>query len=575
MTELLTSDQMRRIEQAAMASGAVTGLQLMERAGQGVVTEVFKWRPELAVGVHRASILCGPGNNGGDGYVIARALEERGWDVEVFALAPPKTPDAQAMARAWGGTARALSEESFRASADADLYVDAIFGTGLSRAPEGDLASLLAHLGGSGGDYAHFHPRLVAVDAPTGLCLDSGRQLAGGTSDSGESSVPLAGLTVTFECPKLGHFLADGPAACGQLAVVDLALSTWRGTDPKEGYVRPARISIVDRKVWAAPCANDALASRISIPKWQGHKFDNGDVLVVTGGLGATGAARLAARAALRVGAGLVTLAAPRAAIPECAAQITSIMLKPCDDPAELTALLADKRRRAVCIGPGLGLDDRAAALVAAVLDSGTAAVLDADALTLIARDAALQEKLHKDCILTPHMGEFRRLAPDLADALLHPRALAARDRPKTYADRLKAEKSMGQFRETAQAALTGPATSKVDVAREAAARLGCGIVLKGPDTVFAPNIGPVFVHAAVYDRSVPWLATAGAGDVLAGLIAGQVAKAPGADLSMVPPAIWLHAEAARLFGPGLIAEDLPDMIPAVLRNMQEAGARS
>lgn len=539
MIELLTSAQMRAIEKGAMDAGVVTGVQLMERAGAGVLAKGLAWRPELATGRHRALVCCGPGNNGGDGYVIARLLRERGWEVRVLALGSAKTPDAQEAAGKWAGPVAPLSLAAFRAQAPADLYVDALFGTGLVRAPEGELLSLLRYWGDAGGEGPYFRARTVAVDAPSGLCLDSGRPLAG------QGTVPSVGLTVTFEAPKLGHFLADGPQVCHQLEVVDLGLAAWRAT---AGH--PVRL--VDRKAWAVPVTPDVDADLLTFDKGQGHKYEHGHVIVCAGGMGRSGAARLAAKAALRVGAGAVTLAAPGNAMLECAAQVTSIMLRKCDGPDDLAALLSDAKATSVVIGPGLGLKQKHEDLVKAALRSGLACVLDADALTMLARSGDLRDLVHARCVLTPHMGEFARLFPDLA-ARLSPSVLvqgnAAQDR--------------GQG-----ARPDVPAVSKVDVTREAARRIGCTVLLKGPDTVIADADGTAFVHASVYDRAVPWLATAGAGDVLAGMIAGQVAIGHSL-LHAAARGAWLHTQAARAFGPGLIAEDLPEMVPTVLRNAQ------
>lgn len=594
--ELLTAAQMRGIEQAAMDSGAVTGFELMERAGRGVVAAIYEEWPEFArdVGADRgaspsgspgylsseegdggrAVVLCGPGNNGGDGFVVARLLRADGWDVVVHAMEGARDGDAASMRGLWldeGGEILPLEEGLFRAGASADLYVDAIFGTGLSRAPSGALAGILRYLGGSGGDAQFYTPRLVAIDAPSGVCLDSGRMLAGGRPEPFSSTVPLARLTVTFECPKIGHFVGDGPAVCGKLAVVDLGLAKWRELNLDQRGIRLPTVQLVTTKRMTAACAYDQMLHKFFAGKGQGHKFDHGHAVVVAGGFGATGAARLAARAALRVGAGLVTVAARAAAMPECAAQLTSIMLRQVDDADGLTKLVSDDRVRSLCIGPGLGLDDDAAALVGAVLDTGKPAVLDADALTLIARDDALRGKLHERCVLTPHMGEFARLCPDLTDALLHPREARRRAAP-SYADVVRDPQKVQQFGETLRqpvAELSGPAFSKIDATRDAAERLGCTVLLKGPDTIIAGK-GPTYVHAAVYERAAPWLATAGAGDVLAGLITGLLARIP--YNSSVATAAWLHVECARAFGPGLIAEDLPDMLPAVLRDLESWG---
>jgi len=264
--------------------------------------------------------------------------------------------------------------------------------------------------------------------------------------------------------------------------------------------------------------------------------------LILSGPPGHTGAARLAARGALRIGAGLVTVGAAPEAIPEHAAQMNAIMLRPVADAAALEATLADDRINALCLGPGLGLDGRARALVAAALETpvpGQAPrriVLDADALTLIARDPALFALLHANCVLTPHGGEFARLFPDIAEKLAAP-------------------------------ATKGPAYSKVDATREAAKRAGCVVLYKGPDTVIADPSGRCSINSAHYDRAAPWLATAGSGDVLAGFIAGLLARGFG-PMQAAETAAWLHVECARKFGPGLIAEDLPEQLPAVFRDL-------
>ncbi len=278
-----------------------------------------------------------------------------------------------------------------------------------------------------------------------------------------------------------------------------------------------------------------------NLTKPSGNKFNHGHALVLTGGAGRTGAARLAARGALRIGAGLVTLGVPPSAQMEVASQITALMLRRIENAEALAAALDDKRVTAFCIGPGLGLGDRAGALVDEALGGGhlhltRRAVFDADALTLIAQDAGRTQALNDHCVLTPHGGEFARLFPDIAE-------------------RLAAEPDRG------------PAYSKVEATRDAAARCGAVVLFKGPDTVIAYPDGRCSVHAAAYDRAAPWLATAGAGDVLAGFITGLLAR--GVDpMQACETAAWLHVESARAFGPGLVAEDLPENLPRVLRDL-------
>ena len=518
ITELLTSAQMRAVEMAAIEAGSVTGLALMEKAGQGVVEAVFKRYPYLAEGGHVCHVLCGPGNNGGDGYVIARLLAARGWAVHVFTLAPAKTPDAKHNAERWAQGSAPLTVAGLTAAPAPDLTVDAVFGMGLTRGPGEDLATALR--------CAYDRSAvIVAVDAPSGFCLDSGRWLGGA------DGCVAADMTVTFESPKVGHYLAQGPEACGQLETVDLGLSAWRAARSASAAASEnVRLLDPDR---------DAARLRAHFTKGQGHKYSHGHVLVLAGGMGRTGAARLAARAALRVGAGAVTLGAPGNAVMECANQVTAIMLRRCDSGDNLEALVSAGKISTLVIGPGLGLEDRHAGLVRAALATGLPCVLDADALTLIARHPELRAALHAGCILTPHMGEFARLWPDLAQRL-------------TDGDE----------------ALTGTAFSKIDATRAAAASVGCTVLLKGPDTVIAEPNGRAHVHAAVYDRTAPWLATAGAGDVLAGFIAGGMAQSTRDAAWSAAAAAWLHVEAARAFGPGLIAEDLPEIVPNVLRKL-------
>ncbi len=258
--------------------------------------------------------------------------------------------------------------------------------------------------------------------------------------------------------------------------------------------------------------------------------------MVLSGGAGRTGAARLAARGALRIGAGLVTLGVPPSSQMEVASQITALMLKRVEDTDALTDLLRDDRINVLCLGPGFGLSDEKAALTEAALKSGRLTVLDADALTLIAQHPALFALVHDRCVLTPHGGEFTRLFPDIAETL-------------------------------AAVPNQGPAYSKVDATRAAAARCGAVVLFKGPDTVIAHPDGRCSIHAAAYDREAPWLATAGAGDVLTGFITGLLARGF-EPMYACETAAWLHVECAHIFGPGLIAEDLPEVLPQVLRDL-------
>ncbi|WP_128516411.1 NAD(P)H-hydrate epimerase [Tabrizicola thermarum] len=539
MTELLTAAQMRAIEQAAIASGEVTGLELMERAGKGVVEAIFEEWPELKATSHRAVVLCGPGNNGGDGFVVARLLKDWGWEVEVFLHGDPERlpPDARVNYERWLGLGEVgdltrVPDGFFRNRA---IVVDALFGIGLAREVQEDLVRPLrdAWLDEDEPD----GPRLVAIDIPSGVSSDTGGLLA---------DIPPMHLTVTFHCPKLGHFLGLGPRICGKLRVVDLGISEilQRRDVMETGFLRRVRLNAPRPEFRKRP---------------EEHKYAHGHALILSGPSGRGGAARLAARGALRIGAGVVTVGCPPDAIPENAARLDAVMLRGVADGLALEEALADRRINALCVGPGLGLDARGRELVEVALGMpvpgltrdltpgggeggkggpgsgpGRGLVLDADALTILSQTPDLFSALHGDCVLTPHAGEFARLFPDIAEKLAAP-------------------------------ATRGPAYSKVDATREAAMRAGCVVLYKGPDTVIADPTGRCAINSAHYDRAAPWLATAGSGDVLAGFITGLLARGF-SPFDAAATSAWLHVECALSFGPGLIAEDLPEELPKVFR---------
>lgn len=537
MNELLTSAQMRAIEQAAFDSGRVTGLELMERAGLGVVEALLESFPELAETSRQALVLCGPGNNGGDGFVIARLLAERGWAVECFLYGDPARlpPDARRNHDIWAENGAVVPFADWRFAyrwnrgRDKDarpvLIVDALFGTGLTRPLAEDLDIALRELDSS---FPEGQVWRVAVDAPSGLCMDSGRPI----DPDHEGELPLRqDLTVSFHRLKRGHALADGPEWCGAVKVADIGLDQAELQQSREHL----REEMADMARLAAPEVYSLRKGGEEFPR--GHKYDYGHALVVSGGPGRTGAARLAARAALRIGAGLVTLAAPGTAIAECAAHLSAVMLTRCNGAADLGVVLEDERLNALCLGPGLGVGAATRDMVVTALGSRRRCVLDADALTSFAdRPPTLFAHLHSRVILTPHAGEFARLFPDIA-------------------------------RKLAEVPQTGPAYSKIEATQEAAARAGCIVLFKGQDTVIAEPGGRCVVHTASYERSAPWLATAGSGDVLAGFICGLLARGIW-PVSAAETAVWLHTEAARRFGPGLIAEDLSEALPGVLRDL-------
>ena len=561
MNELLTAAQMKAIEAAAIASGEVTGLELMERAGRGVVKAIFQEWPDLAATSHRAVVLCGPGGNGGDGFVVARLLKEWGWEVEVFLYGTPEQmpPDARVNYERWAGMGEVARLDS-AAPAEShgnDIVIDALFGIGLARKLEGAALTQADHCMHYYGFFQR--ARAVSIDVPSGLCADSGRRL------DPEGYGFRADLTVTFHRRKIGH-LVHFADVCGRTRVVDLEIVEMESAFDDESFGGGITFENL-------PCAS--LAFDLS-KETHSHKYAHGHALILSGPSGHGGAARLAARGALRIGAGVVTVACSPDTLAENAARLDAVMLRVVADGAALAAMLEVRRINALCLGPGMGLDAGAVGLVAVALGciksgppppspphrgeggeqatsavvvgeapslppvgrgqgwGATSVVLDADALTILSRHPDLFAALHPNCILTPHAGEFARLFPDIAAKLSAP-------------------------------ATKGPAYSKVDATREAAKRAGCVVLYKGPDTVIAAPDGRCSINSAHYDRAAPWLATAGSGDVLAGFITGLLARGF-APMQAAETAAWLHVECARSFGPGLIAEDLAEELPKVFR---------
>lgn len=513
MTALLTAAQMRSIEQTAIDGKEVSGLDLMERAGQGVIEAIFDEWPELAKTTHSAVVLCGPGNNGGDGFVVARLLHKWGSNIEAYLFGDPDKlpPDAKINHDRWAllGKVHTFGNDMFGAKPKPDLLVDAIFGTGLARPIDGELADVLGALESVSTDHG---AKTVAIDLPSGICSDSGKPLGAAT---------IANLTVSFHTEKAGHRLGRAEEYCGKVVVKDIGLTDSSPSARPADFVR-----LVE-----APRS-------LTVKTQSGHKYTHGHALVLSGGPGHTGAARLAARGALRIGAGLVTLGVPPSAQMEVASQITAVMLKRVRDADALSDILEDPRFNALCLGPALGMDEHAQSLVRAALKANRPTVLDADALSILQIDEAdgIMKELHEKCVLTPHAGEFARLFPDIAKKL--------------------------NVRST-----TGPAYSKVDATRAAAKRAGCVVLFKGADTVIASPDGQCALHSAHYERTAPWLATAGSGDVLAGFIAGLLARGE-TPQKAAEMAAYLHVECALNFGHGLISEDIAEQLPDIFRKL-------
>lgn len=483
-TELLTTHEMGVADRLASAHG-VPGLTLMENAGRAVAAEAARMAPAGSPVI----VLCGPGNNGGDGYVAARLLDGIGYDVAAVSTASVATlrGDAAVMAGRWSG--KVLNSVEALGPIRPALVIDALFGAGLTRPLSGLAAELVAWA--EAGNAA-----VLAVDVPSGIDGTSGAVV-------GEVAVH-ATSTVTFFRRKPGHLLMPGRLLCGHVTVADIGIPA-----AVIGEVAP-RCAAIDEA-----CVRGVVVG----PAAQSHKYRRGHAIVVSGPAHATGAARLAARGALRIGAGLVTVASPDDAVAANAAHLTAVMLAPFDAPEGLIGVLADERRNAVLIGPGAGVTASTRRMVEIALASRAGVVLDADALTSFAGNVAglaRQIGQRRATVLTPHEGEFTRL-------------------------------------------FGAPPGSKLDRAREAARISGAIVVLKGPDTVIAAPDG----RAAINDNAPQWLATAGSGDVLAGFVTGLLAQGIPA-FEAATAAVWLHGSCASRIGPGLVAEDLPDALPAV-----------
>lgn len=480
-SEIITVAQMRAVDEAAVAAG-VSVETLMENAGRAVAEETakrFSPRPTL--------VLCGPGNNGGDGWVAARCLEQKGWPVQVLSLAPREAlrGEAAAAASRWDGEVVRADEVR-----ETELYVDAMFGAGLSRPLEGVAAAFAERMAANPG-------RVVAVDVPSGLDGDTGASVG--------MRHARAALTVTFVRKKPAHVLQPGRGYCGEIVVADIGAP--------ESSVTSQRATLFENgpTVWFAG---------FPFPDADAHKHARGHAMVASGPRARTGAARLAARAALRAGAGLVTVLSPTEALAENAAQLTAIMVLAADDPKSLET--AVQGASCVVVGPAFGVSDatriKLDAMLAAVDRSPL--VLDADAITLL---APLKRTLGAHDVLTPHVGEFKRAFPGLLEGC----------------------------------------SSRIAAARIAAQRAECVVLLKGPDTVIAAPSG----RAVVNTTGTPYLATAGSGDVLAGLISGLIAQGM-PSFEAAAAAAWLHGKCAESFGPGLIAEDIPEILPRVLSDL-------
>ena len=482
---ILTTRAMAAVDRAAIASG-VPGIELMENAGKAVVRAIVERLPPC-----RVLVLAGPGNNGGDGYVIARRLQAAGWPVRVAAFGDPARlrGDAATAAGRWRGSVADLDDA---AGLSAELVVDAVLGAGLDRPLTDGLAASLERIVAG-------RRHVVAVDVPTGV---------DGSTGAVSPGTPNADLTVTFCCLKPGHLLEPGRSMAGEIICADIGIPASAVEAHDEGL----RVNVPAEWCGRLPRRRPAA-----------HKYSFGHALVLGGGATRTGAAGMAAVAAARIGAGLVTVAAPSDALAGYAAACQSLMTRALDRPSQLGGLLSDSRYNAVLLGPAAGLGRRTELLLRHLLGASRPTVLDADAITVLG--AAMRRgsglALHDRCIVTPHDGEFSRIS-----------------------------------------AATGDRLSR---ARQAARELGCTVLLKGADTVVAAADG----RARLNPTAPGNLATAGSGDVLAGMIAGLLAQGL-EPFDAASAATWLHAEAARNCSTPMLAVDLLPRLPGTLEALLE-----
>ena len=484
-SSVLRVEQVAEADRLAIAAGT-PGTVLMQNAGEAVAREIERRFTPRAV-----TVLCGPGNNGGDGFVAAAALAQSGWPVRVALLGDVESlrGDAQYHAGRWRGAIDTMTASTIE---NADLLIDALFGSGLNRSLSAQVREILAYA-------ARRAVPIVAVDIPSGIMGNSGEN---------RGAAPAV-CSVTFMRKKPGHLLLPGRDACGDVVVADigipqtvldsLAVDTWENS--------PA--------LWLD-----------NLPRWHANinKYGRGHALQY-GGYPMTGAARMAARAAARIGAGLTTIAVPERAFPIYAAALTSIMVQPLARDEDFVGLLSDSRYTAFSIGPGAGVAETTRLRALQMLKTGKPVVIDADAISVFAsRPEELFQAIRGACVITPHEGEFKRIFEVSGDKLAR--------------------------------------------ARQAARQSGAVIVLKGADTVIAAPDG----RAIINSNAPPTLATAGSGDVLGGFILGLLAQRMDA-FPAAAAAVWLHGAAAAGFGAGLLAEDLPDLLPAVLRQLDQSAS--
>ena len=480
--QILTADQIYQADKATIESG-ISGETLMENAGAAATDEIIKRYKKCPV-----VVLCGPGNNGGDGFVVARLLKKTGWDVRVAILGDIANlqGDAALEADRFSGEIEKLNEDS---SEGAALIVDALFGVGLKRPLEGDVLTLIKRI-------KKYRIPVVAIDVPSGVASDSSTVL-------GEAFE--AETTVTFTRKKICHMLYPAKRFCGDVVVADIGIKgeIIESTSPYIFENRP-----------------DLWLDEFPFPKEEQNKYDRGHAVINGGGIKCTGAATLASVACLKTGAGLATVACPKSALMLYATKLTSVMTKAITTTDDFKEFLEDKRKNAVCLGPGNGVDEFTRQLVLVALSLRKSCVIDADAISVFEDNPQeLFDAIKSPVIITPHEGEFKRLFSYEGE--------------------------------------------KIEKAIQAAKQSGAVIILKGADSIIASPDGRVVIN----DNAPPWLATAGSGDVLAGMATALLANNMDA-FDAACAAVWMHGRAAQIAGMGMISESLLTFIPNVLQEM-------
>ncbi|MEO9640873.1 MAG: NAD(P)H-hydrate dehydratase [Lentilitoribacter sp.] len=493
MGELLTPEQMSKADALTIESG-IAGIELMRRAGAFIFEVLHQHFPK----VKTVLVVAGVGNNGGDGFILAELLKRYGYDVAVTIIGDNTkiAGDARLAFDKMSKDIQPIKNPDFD---DYHLIVDGIFGAGLKREVKGDFADIIHAINASA-------TQILAIDLPSGINGQTGKV---------SGCAIKAQATATFFRYKPGHILFPGRELCGKVYLGQIGIS-----EKVLNQISP-RLNLNIPVLWQ---------DHYPILKATGHKYSRGHTLSVSAGLDKSGAARLMAKAALRMGAGLVTIACPSETLSAHAARTDAIMLSKMDNEHELSNILDDKRINAVCVGPGLDPNEQTRSITKIILNTDKSVVLDAGALTAFSDEPCALFDLIKarssPTILTPHDGEFARLFPVLT-------------------------LSQDKVKRTKIASETSSAT----------------VVLKGPDTVIAKGSN----NAAITSNAPPWLATAGSGDVLCGIITALLAQGM-PEFEAACAGVWFHGEAGAKAGPGLISSDLEIALKDVIQNIYQDG---